>query len=144
MAQTSIVDVKHTLTDEETNEMAHKLAEELRHFGIVSQEKKSVMSNFKSELDLIDKDIQEMANKIALGYFFEPTECTVEIDEYRRKKVYRETLSGLFNIVQEEDMDTGNKVSLFEGAEVDGEGILHPTHNDIKEIEDEINGNPDY
>ena len=121
MPKTETIDVKHELTSEEINELAKNLAEQLRRFGTVSEEKKTVMSSYKADLDSINKDIQEMASKIALGYFFEPQECYVEIDEVLNKKIYRDAAK--LTVLKEEDI-ISDQPGIFSQTKIGEDGAL--------------------
>lgn len=69
--------LKYVFTEDEKREIASSLAENVNNLQRVEEEKKAVMSDFKSQIDGLSAKTNNLATKLSNGYEFRHIECTV-------------------------------------------------------------------
>lgn len=79
-------DLEYHFTDEERNEMGKQLAAENQNKRKLEDQKKSVMSQYGSQINESAETINTLADKLASGYEFRKTECVVEWHTPERNK----------------------------------------------------------
>lgn len=62
----------------EVHDLSLKLANKTQEMASVEAEKKSITSQFKSQLDSIKADVSSLSNKVANGYEMRKVECEIK------------------------------------------------------------------
>ncbi len=70
--------LRYDFSAPEIHDLSMDLANKTQQFQTVSDEKKSVSSQFKSRLDSIQSDLNSLSNKVASGYEIREVECEVK------------------------------------------------------------------
>jgi hypothetical protein len=70
--------LRYDFTAPEIHDLSMDLANKTQQFQTVSDEKKSVSSQFKSRLDSIQSDLNSLSNKVASGYEIREVECEIK------------------------------------------------------------------
>src|SRR4051812_15941818 len=88
--------LRYDFTAIETHDLAMKLANKAQDRSRVESEKKSVVSQYKSQLDGIDADINSLSNKVANGYEMRKVECEIQYHkpEQGKKTIIRKDTGG--------------------------------------------------
>jgi hypothetical protein len=81
--------LRYDFTAPEIHDLSMDLANKTQQFQTVSDEKKSVSSQFKSRLDSIQSDLNSLSNKVASGYEIREVECEVK---YHRPEQGKKTI----------------------------------------------------
>jgi hypothetical protein len=88
LAGTTRSNGKYIFTDDDKRVIAMSLANKQVDKGIVEDEKRSVMSNFKERIDRICLDINKLSRNLIDGYEYRDFECHVEINWAENTKSY--------------------------------------------------------
>ena len=70
--------LRYDFSAPEIHDLSMDLANKTQQFQTVSDEKKSVSSQFKSRLDSIQSDLNSLSNKVASGYEIREVECEIK------------------------------------------------------------------
>jgi uncharacterized coiled-coil DUF342 family protein len=82
--------LKYFFSEEEKRELAQEMAEKVTEKQSAEDEKKAIMSDFKSRLDGLDAQINGAANKIRSGFEMRQIECeVVPVPERKVWEIYR-------------------------------------------------------
>lgn len=76
--------LKHVFSVDEKKELATILAEKVLELQGCEDEKKAIMSQFKSKIDQTQAEINSAASKLRSGYEMRVTECEI-IPDYENK-----------------------------------------------------------
>ena len=88
LAGTTRANGKYIFTEEEKRTIGLQLANRQVDKSMIEDEKRSVMSKYKDQLDRTQMDINKMSRHIIDGYEFRDFECHVEIDWAANTKSY--------------------------------------------------------
>ena len=77
---------KYSFSEEEKKEFSVNMANKISEFHEVTDQKKAVMSDFKSKLDALSAEINTMARKVKDGYEMRYMDCEIRKD-YDKKIV---------------------------------------------------------
>lgn len=94
LAGTARENGKYTFKDEEKQVLALDLANRQVDKGIVEDERRSKMSEYKDRLDRISMDINKLSRCLIDGYEFRDFECHVDIDWATNTKSFIDVKSG--------------------------------------------------
>lgn len=75
-----IISAQYRFNEQETNELAQKLAHSVQRKSNLEMDKKTAMSQFATEEKEIAKDIEVISQKIASGFEYRDFQCYVEHD----------------------------------------------------------------
>lgn len=103
LAGTTRANGRYIFSEKEKKEIALKLANRQMDKGIVEDEKKSVMSQYKDRIDRIVMDINKMSRCLIDGYENRDFECHVDIDWAQNMKFYIAVETG--KVVAERPLD---------------------------------------
>jgi hypothetical protein len=83
--------LRYDFTAVETHELSLKLANKTQERSGIEQEKKSVTSQYKSQLDAVVAEVSSLSNKVANGYEMRKVECEVKyhLPEQGKKTITR-------------------------------------------------------
>ena len=82
--------IEHTFTDDEKREIAIEMARKVSELQVAEDNKKAIMSEFKSKIDGIQANVNLSATKLNNGYEMRTIKCEViplwdkKVWEYRR------------------------------------------------------------
>ena len=76
--------VKYTFTDEEKKEIAAEMAQKIVNLQQAEDDKKAIMSDYKSQIDGIQAGINSAATKLTSGYEMRSVKCEV-VPNYKKK-----------------------------------------------------------
>lgn len=85
---TVIIKVKREFTQKEVADMAPKLSALLRRKEELEMEKKSIMSDYASQIASVNTQITRLADKVSDGFEMIEVEAIMEKDYVRKEKVY--------------------------------------------------------
>ena len=92
---------KYDFTRSEIAEQAQLLAQSVKDLSLKEQEKKSVVAQFKDEIEKIEKQIKIYSNHVNDGYTYKDFSCELHLDFERKKRLYIDKVSQ--TVVREED-----------------------------------------
>lgn len=81
--------LRYDFTATEIYDLSVKLANKTQDMAGKKQEKKSITSQLKSELDVIEADVSSLSNKVANGYEMRKVECEIK---YHKPKQGEKTI----------------------------------------------------
>jgi hypothetical protein len=119
--------LKYEFTDAEIADMARELARHNRRIASLEEDKKSVVAQFKADMDKVSADISRLSQFIVTGSEFRNVECTMVLDtpETGKKTVTRLDNNEVVRIVPMTDED--RQMALNLEAEADSkEPIVTP------------------
>jgi hypothetical protein len=94
MEQIAVKTIRVILTDKEKSEMARELTEKLARKTEITAEKKEAASDFKSQIDTLDKEIGALSLLIHSGYRTEERNCIIEKDFDKKIKFFKDKNTG--------------------------------------------------
>ena len=86
--------VKHVFTEEEKREIAVEMAQKVSEVQQAEDDKKAVMSDFKSTIDGLQAKVNNAATKLNNGYEMRTIRCVVEADYTTKEWIYRNEETG--------------------------------------------------
>ena len=95
---------KYNFNKEELVEIAANLATKCQDKQSIEDEKKSVVSNYKAQLDGVDAEINKLSTNYRLGFEFRFMECILSFDDKKKIRTYRRCDNN--EIVKTEPMTT--------------------------------------
>ena len=109
--------LRYDFTAPEIHDLSMDLANKTQQFQTVSDEKKSVSSQFKSRLDSIQSDLNSLSNKVASGYEIREVECEIKyhkpeqgkktiIRKDNNQKIIEKMTSEEWNLFNQEQEET--------------------------------------
>jgi hypothetical protein len=104
--------IKYTFTDEEKKEIAAEMAQKIVTLQQAEDDKKAVMSDFKSQIDGIQAGINAAATKMNNGYEMRSTKCQVVPNYPKKVWEYIRVDTGL--LVKEKNMTSNDLQMEFE------------------------------
>lgn len=83
--------LRYDFTASEVHDLSLKLANKTQDKSRVAEEKKSIVSQFKSQIDAIDAELNLISSKVANGYEMRKVECEIKyhLPEQGKKTVIR-------------------------------------------------------
>lgn len=83
--------LRYDFTDDEKKELASEMAQAITDLNTAENDKKAVMSDYKSKIDAFSAKASNIAGKLQSGWEMRNIDCRVEKD-YRKRiaKIYRE------------------------------------------------------
>lgn len=69
--------IKHIFTDDEKKEIAIEMAQKVSELSLAEDDKKAVMSDFKSRIDLLQANVNSAATKLNNGYEMQTVKCEI-------------------------------------------------------------------
>ncbi|HZW70799.1 MAG TPA: hypothetical protein VFF57_07970 [Hanamia sp.] len=112
--------LRYDFSAPEIHDLSMDLANKTQQFQTVSDEKKSVSSQFKSRLDSIQSDLNSLSNKVASGYEIREVECEVK---YHRPEQGKKTITRKDNNQKIIEKMTSEEWNLF-NQEVEEEAAI--------------------
>lgn len=91
---------KYVFSEEEKRKISYNLANKTIEKAQLVEEKKAVMSDFKSKIDRVDSEIKNASDHIATGYTHTNYECILFLDRSRKMRIYKSFEDG--TIIKEE------------------------------------------
>ena len=76
--------IKYTFTEKELREIAGEMAQKIVNLQQAEDDKKAIMSDYKSQIDGIQAGINSAATKMTSGYEMRSVKCQV-VPDYDRK-----------------------------------------------------------
>lgn len=70
--------LRYDFSAPEIYDLSMKLANKTQDKSRISEEKKSVVSQYKSQIDAIDAELSGISSKVANGYEMRKVECAIE------------------------------------------------------------------
>lgn len=70
--------LRYDFTAPEIYDLSMKLANKTQDKSRVAEEKKSVVSQYKSQIDAIDAELSNISSKVANGYEMRKVECEIQ------------------------------------------------------------------
>ncbi len=128
LAGTTRANGRYVFSEKEKKEIALKLANRQMDKGIVEDEKKSVMSQYKDRIDRIVMDINKMSRNLIDGYEHRDFECHVDIDWAKNMKFYVAVESG--KIVAERPLDPSDYQLKIDFKKPENKEKEKPTNED--------------
>ena len=104
--------IKYTFTDEEKKEIASEMAQKIVNLQQAEDDKKAIMSDYKSQIDGIQAGINSAATKLTAGYEMRSTKCQV-VPNYP-KKVWEYIRVDTGKMVKEKGMTSNDLQMEFE------------------------------
>lgn len=98
-----IVKGKYHFSNEEKQELANRLANKQMDILLLKDEKKSVMSGYKDQLDRLSWETNQLSRGIVDGYEYRDFECTIEKDFDAHLKRYVDVHTG--NLIDSRPLD---------------------------------------
>lgn len=91
MTETTKRSLRYDFTASETHDLSMQLANKTKEFAALTEEKKSVMSQFSARLNEIKATTNKLSNQVADGWEFRETDCIVEYNkpEHGKKTIIR-------------------------------------------------------
>jgi len=107
--------IKYVFTEFELKEIAAEMAQKIVNLQQAEDDKKAIMSDYKSQIDGIQAGINSSATKMTSGYEMRSVKCKVEPD-YARKvwQFFRVDTGGM---VKEKDMTSNDLQMEFDDLE---------------------------
>lgn len=83
--------LRYDFTASEVHDLSMKLANKTQDKSRITEEKKSVVSQYKSQIDAIDAELNGISSKVANGYEMRKVECEIKyhLPEQGRKTIIR-------------------------------------------------------
>ena len=72
--------IKHSFTDDKKAEIAIEMAQKVSELSSAEDDKKAVMSDFKSRIDLLQANVNSAATKLNNGYEMQNIKCEIVPD----------------------------------------------------------------
>lgn len=122
LAGTTRANGRYVFSEKEKKDIALKLANRQMDKGIVEDEKRSVVSEFKERIDRIVMDINKLSRCLIDGYEYREFECHVDIDWAKNMKFFVAVETG--KIVAERALDPSDyqlKLDMDEPKKEKGE-----------------------
>ena len=69
--------IKHAFTKDEKKEIAIEIAQKVSDLQLAEDDKKAVMSDFKSRIDLLQANVNSAATKLNNGYEMQTVKCEI-------------------------------------------------------------------
>ncbi len=96
--------VKYVFTEAEKKEIAIKMAQQVANLKQAEDDKKAVMSDYKSRIDGIQAGVNSAATKLNNGYEMRQIECEIVPNWDRKIWEYKRTDTG--EIIKEKNMSS--------------------------------------
>ncbi len=77
---------RYQFTEDERRDMGLQLSRAVQESGLIEEQKKQIMSEFKAKLDAVQANSSSLAIKIGNGYEMRETRCRVELFPTEGKK----------------------------------------------------------
>ena len=117
--------VRYIFTEEDEKQLAVDMARNVGDLKKAEDDKKSVMSNFKSKIDELQGEINQAARLITAGYEMRDIKCAVVFDYEYKEVLYVRTDTGevcrVRNMRADEIQMTLDEIEEPEETEVEGE-----------------------
>lgn len=94
---------KYTFTAADKASTASELSQKIFELKTLEDEKKSAMSSFTAQINVLVAEINRLSENYRNGYEFRHIPCTVELDFDRKVKVYKEAETGY--VIREEPLE---------------------------------------
>lgn len=104
--------IKYTFTDEEKKEIAAEMAQKIVNLQQAEDDKKAIMSDYKSQIDGIQAGINSAATKLTAGCEMRSTKCQVMPNYPKKVWEYIRVDTGL--LVKEKNMTSNDLQMEFE------------------------------
>ncbi len=87
--------LRYDFTASEVHDLSLQLANKTKEFAALTEEKKSVVSQYSARLNEIKATTNKLSNQVADGWEFRETDCTVEYNkpEPGKKTIIRKDLN---------------------------------------------------
>lgn len=112
LADLVTVSAKYEFTRSEREQQAQLLAQSVKDQAIKESEKKSVMAQYKDEIEKIEKEIKIYSNHVNDGYTFKEFPCELHLDFDRKKRLYFDKQN--HEIIKEEDFHNSDYQRLID------------------------------
>ncbi len=106
------IDHKYEYSQEEINELAHKISDEIKERTQLESEKKNSNSYLSSQIKEKEKNISEISLKIQLGYEMREIECKVEDDEENNIRYFYNAETN--ELIKQCPIPVGEQRSMFD------------------------------
>lgn len=104
--------IKYVFTEPEKKDIANEMAQRIVNLQQAEDDKKAIMSDYKSQIDGIQAGINSAATKMTSGYEMRSTKCQV-IPNYP-KKVWEYNRVDTGELVKEKNMTSNDLQMEFE------------------------------
>lgn len=94
---------KYTFTAADKVSTASELSQKILELKTLGDEKKSAMSSFAAQINILTAEINRLSENYRNGYEYRNIPCTVEKDFDRKVKVYKEADTGY--VIKEEPLE---------------------------------------
>jgi len=83
--------LRYDFTASEIHDLSLKLANKTQDKSRIAEEKKSVVSQYKSQIDALDAELSGISSKVANGYEMRKVECEIKyhLPEQGKKTIIR-------------------------------------------------------
>ena len=105
--------IKHIFTDDEKKEIAMEMAQKVSELQSAEDDKKAVMSDFKSRIDLFQANVNSAATKLNNGYEMQTVKCEIIPDW--NKKIWQYFRVDNEMLVKEKPMSTDDLQMKLDG-----------------------------
>lgn len=113
--------LRYDFTAPEIYDLSMKLANKTQDKERIESEKKSIVSQYKSQLDALSAEIGSTSNKVANGYEMRKVDCKVEYHkpEQGKKTITRtDTQEKIIEKMTSEEFTLWNQEGLKEGEKI--------------------------
>lgn len=104
--------IKHFFTDDEKKEIAIEMAQKVSELQQAEDDKKAVMSDFKSKIDGFQANVNSAATKLNNGYEMKTIKCEVVPDW--TNKIWKYIRTDNMEVLKEKGMTTDDLQMQFE------------------------------
>ena len=115
---------KYEFNSKELAGVAAELSAKRQEKATIEDEKKSVASTYKAQIDGIDAKVNKLAANYSLGFEYRDIDCFLTLDDKRKERIYARCDTGAVvktEPMREEDFQECMKFS--EGEAVEGEAV---------------------